>query len=125
LTSRRRHAGREQGEKEQVKAATKMRWKQAYTAAVMKQLESVGQAHHGKKMGPLAMDPMLLPEGTPTQKAKGKSRNKEKSKIVQLLKLSALTVMPHPFGAELASWDKGVAVDCGAECTTERPSTRQ
>jgi hypothetical protein len=102
-----RQAGREQAEKEQVKAATKMRRKQAFTDAVMKQLGSVAQAHHEKKMGPLAMDPMLLPKGTPTQKAKGKSRNKKKSKIVQLLKLSALAVMSHPFGAELASWDKG------------------
>ena len=30
------------------------------------------------------------------------------------MKLSALAVMSHPFGKELATWDAGVAVDCGA-----------
>jgi hypothetical protein len=94
-----------------------MRRRQAYMDAVMKQLESVAQAHREKKAGPLAMDPMLLSKDTPTQKAKGKSRNKKRNKIVQLLKLSALVVMSHPFGVKLASWDNGVAVDCGAEWT--------
>jgi hypothetical protein len=102
-----------------VKAATQMRRRQAYTDAVMKQLGAVAQAHREKKAGPLATDPMLLSKSTPTQKARGKSRNKKMNKIVQLLKLSALAVMSHPFGAELASWDNGVAVDCGAEWTRE------
>jgi hypothetical protein len=32
---------------------------------------------------------------------------------------SALAIMSHPFGAQLASWTTGVAVDCGAEWSPE------
>jgi hypothetical protein len=45
--------------------------------------------------------------------------NYYKKKIMSLLKLSALAVMSHPFGKELASWEKGVAVDCGPEWSRE------
>jgi hypothetical protein len=41
--------------------------------------------------------------------------NYYKKKIMSLLKLSALAVMSHPFGKELASWEKGVTVEKGQE----------
>jgi hypothetical protein len=50
------------------------------------------------------------------KKTKG---NYVKRKMMSLLKLSALAVMSHPFGKELASWEKGVAVDCGPEWSRE------
>jgi uncharacterized protein (DUF1501 family) len=110
-----KQAAREQAELAKAKAAAQTKQKRAYADAVVQQLESVAKAHQERRGGPSAMDPVLSRE-TPTQKAKGKSK---KNKLVKLLKLSALAIMSHPFGAELASWDKGVAVDCGANWSKE------
>jgi hypothetical protein len=110
-----KQAAREEAELAKAKAATQTRQRHAYADAVVQQLESVAKAHKARRAGPSAMDPVLSKE-TPTQKAKGKSK---KNKLVKLLKLSALAVMSHPFGAELASWDKGVAVDCGDNWSRE------
>jgi hypothetical protein len=113
-----KQAAREQTEQAQANTLAKSRERRAYTDAVQQQLESVALAHREKRAGPSAMD-SVLSKDTPTQKAKGKSKKKKKNKVVQLLKLSALAVMSHPFGAELARWEKGVAVDCGKEWTRE------
>jgi hypothetical protein len=48
-----------------------------------------------------------------------KGKGKFKKKLRSILQLSALAVMSHSFGKELVTWDKGVAVDCGAEWTRE------
>jgi hypothetical protein len=49
------------------------------------------------------------------KQSKGKSKRRKKK--MRLMKLSALAIMAHPFGKELANWDKEVAVDCGEEWT--------
>jgi hypothetical protein len=86
------------------------------SAAVIKHLEAVAEAHRTQKAGPSALDPIRSAE-TPMKQAQGKT--KKKNKIVRLMQLSALAIMSHPFGAQLASWTTGVAVDCGAEWTRE------
>lgn len=48
----------------------------------------------------------------------GQGKNNKK-KLMRLMKLSALAAMSHPFGKELATWDKGVAADCGEEWSRE------
>jgi hypothetical protein len=87
-----------------------------YSERVIAHLEEVAEAHRKRKRaGPSALDPILAEE-TPMKKAKGNSKN---NKLTQLLKLSALAIMSHPYGDELARWDQGVAVDCGDEWSRE------
>jgi hypothetical protein len=83
----------------------------SYAQSVIKHLEAITVAQRKRKVGPSALDP-ALEEPTPMRKNKGKC---ERKKVKSLLQLSALAVMSHPFGKELATWDKGVAVDCGDE----------
>jgi hypothetical protein len=66
-----KQAAREEEERARAKAVTQTRHKQAYTDAVVQQLESVALAHSEKRAGPSAVDPVLAKD-TPTQKAKGK-----------------------------------------------------
>jgi len=82
--------------------------------AVVEHVKTLIETHRKKKAGPSALDPVLATE-TPMQATKGKQHNK----LVRLLQLSALAVMSHPFGTELASWTTGVAVDCGKEWSRE------
>jgi hypothetical protein len=89
--------------------------RRVYSEAVVQHLEEVAEAHKQKKQGPSALDP-ALGEPTPMKEAKGKFK---KNKLMRLMQLSALAVMSHPFGKELANWDTGVPVDCGAEWSRE------
>jgi hypothetical protein len=84
-------------------------------AAVIQHLETAAEAHRKRRAGPSALDPVLAKE-TPLKRTKS---NYYKKKSMSLLKLSALAVMSHPFGIELASWEKEVAVDCGPEWSLE------
>jgi hypothetical protein len=90
--------------------------RRAYSTAVSDHLEAMAKAQRLRKTAPSALDPVMA-EATPMQNTKGKSPNKKKLK--RLLHLSPLAIMSHPFGAQLASWTTGVAVDCGAEWTRE------
>ncbi len=92
----------------------KAQQRRQHSAAVRKHLETIAEAHRKRRAGPSALDPVTS-EQTPMKKHKGKSN----SKVMSLLQVSALAVLSHPFGSELASWDKGVAVDCGAEWSRE------
>jgi hypothetical protein len=90
--------------------------RRAFSAAVTEHLEALAKAQRKRKARPSALDPVLT-GSTPMQETKGKPTTK--NKLVRLLKLSALAIMSHPFGAQLASWTTGVAVDCGAEWSQE------
>jgi hypothetical protein len=108
-------------ERHEVAEAKVVKQKQANrvrSEAVIRHLESVAEAHRKQKAGPSALDPTRACE-TPMQKTKGKQGKKKKTKVKRLLQLSAMAIMSHPFGAELASWTTGVAVDCGAEWSKE------
>ena len=96
------------------KEVRQTRKRQERSAAVIKHLEELQEAQRKKKAGPSALDP-LANQATPMQATKGETKNK----LARLLQLSALAVMSHPFGAQLASWTTGVAADCGAEWTKE------
>jgi hypothetical protein len=58
-----------------------------------------------------------MAEATPMQETKGKPT--KKARLKRLLELSALAIMSHPFGAQLASWTARVSVDCGDEWSRE------
>ena len=91
--------------------------RQARSTAVIEHLEALTEAQRKNKARPSALDPIRdIPN--PMQETKGKVKQK-KNKLVRLLQLSALAVMSHPFGAQLASWTTGVAVDCGPEWARE------
>jgi hypothetical protein len=96
-------------QREDIKQAKKRR---AFSAAVTEHLEALAEAQRKKKARPSALDPVLT-GSTPMQETKGKPTTK--NKLVRLLKLSALAIMSHPFGAQLASWTTG----------PKRPSTWQ
>jgi hypothetical protein len=97
-----------------IKEVRQTKKRQEYSAAVVAQLEALAESQRKRKARPSALDPVLN-EDTPMQQTKGTKGNK----LVRLLKLSALAIMSHPFGAQLASWTTGVAVDCGAEWSRE------
>jgi hypothetical protein len=92
------------------------RQRRQYSAAVTQHLRAITEAHRKQKKasGPSGVDPMR--SETPRKKSKGKE---VKSRGASLLKLSALAILSHPFGKELASWEKGVAVECGPEWSRE------
>jgi hypothetical protein len=92
--------------------------RQANSAAIDEHLEAVAAAHRKQKAGPSALDPAKSAE-TPMQRTQGNSKKNKKNSMVRLMQLSAMAIMSHPFGAQLASWTTGVAVDCGAEWTRE------
>jgi hypothetical protein len=77
----------------------------------------MAKKQRARKAKPSAMDPAMA-ELMPMQETKGESKRK-KNKLKQLLKSSALPSMSHSFGSKLASWEKGVAVDCGEEWSRE------
>ena len=84
---------------------------------MIEHLEALTEAQRKNKARPSALDPIRdIPN--PMQETKGKVKQK-KNKLVRLLQLSALAVMSHPFGAQLASWTTGAAVDCGPEWARE------
>ena len=87
--------------------------RKARLTAVIEYLEALAEAQRKKKARSSALDP-IKDVPIPMQETKGKVKNK-KNKLVQLLQLSALGVMSHLFGAPLASWMTGVAVDCEPE----------
>ena len=58
---------------------------------------------------------IVLNQFLPMQARRGKMKNK----LVRLLHLSALAIMLHPLGAQLASGTTRVAADCGVEWTRE------
>ena len=103
-----------EGDREKAIQNTKKR--RAHSTAVIDHLEAMAKAQRMRKTAPSALDPVMA-EATPVQETKGKSPKKKKLK--RLLQLSTLAMMSHPFGAQLASWTTGVAVDCGAEWTRE------
>jgi hypothetical protein len=80
--------------------------RRVHAASLVQQLQRVAKDHRNRKAGPSALDP-ALGGPTPMKQGQGKFRKKK------LMELSALAVMSHPFGKELATWDEGVAVDCG------------
>jgi hypothetical protein len=88
-----------------------------YSESVRRHFETINEAQRQRKTGPsAALDPARA-ENTPMQKAKG--NRKTKNRAMQLMRVSALAIMSHPFGTQLASWATGVAVDCGAEWARE------
>jgi hypothetical protein len=113
-----RLAARVRAEAAQAKEARHAKKKQAYSTAVVAHLETMAKDHRAKKAKPSALDPAMA-ELTPMQETKGKSKNRKRNQLKQLLKLSALAIMSHPFGSELARWERGVAVDCGEEWSRE------
>jgi hypothetical protein len=76
------------------------RQRRQFSAAVAQHLRAITEAHCRQKRtsGPSGADPMR--SETPRKKSKGKE---VKSRGVTLLKLSALAILSHPFGKELAS----------------------
>jgi hypothetical protein len=84
----------------------KAQQRQQCSATVREHLETIAEAHRKRRAGPSALDPVTS-EQTPMKRHRGKSN----SNVMSLLQVSALAVLSHPFGSELASWDKGVAVD--------------
>jgi hypothetical protein len=95
----------------EVQYTTKRR---AYSAAVIEHLEAVAKKQRERKATPPSVKSVSA-ESTPLKATKGT----KKGKLKRLLQLSALAIMSHPFGAQLASWTTGVAVDCGAEWSRE------
>ena len=94
------------------KEARQAKKRQARSNAVIEHLEALAEAQGKKKAGPSALDPAMEVPAL-MQVTKGKAR--KKNRLVRLLQLPALTVMSHPFGAQLGSCTTGVAADCGAE----------
>ena len=99
------------------KEARQAQKRQARSRAMVEHLEALADAQRKRKAGPSALDPIAAVPN-PMQETKGNLK-KKKNKLVRLLQLSALAVMSHPFGAQLASWTTGVAVDCGPEWARE------
>jgi hypothetical protein len=103
-------------EAERDKEIQQTKKQRAYSDAVVQHLDDIAKAQRMRKAPLSTLDPVMA-EATPMQEIKGKPT--KKARLKRPLELSALAIMSHPFGAQLASWTTGVSVDCGDEWSRE------
>ena len=106
-----KQAARQLVEQAQVKLKERAMWQRLQADSVVQQVQRVAKEEKKKKAGPSALDPAF---GESAPKKLGQPELKKK-RTMKLMNLSALATMSHPLGEQLATWDKGAAVDCGEE----------
>ena len=110
-----KQAARQLVEQAQVKLKERATWQRLQADSVVQQVQRVAKEEKKKKAGPSALDPAF---GKSAPMKLGQHELKKK-RTMKLMNLSVLATMSHPLGEQLATWDKGTAVDCGAEWLQE------